>query len=127
MQSITPDWPATAGSVTYTFTVDDPADPNAPGVAQTATFEWSGGTWGAKFAPGAADYQVTAKGETGNYRFELDGPKLEFAPPPRRLKEPTLRKGDKSADGWVEYLQRAAQPPHRTPASRSTATSAARR
>src|SRR5262249_11566330 len=32
------------------------------------------------------------------------GPDLEFKPPDKE-KQPTLRRGDKSADGWVEYLQ----------------------
>jgi len=45
-------------------------------------------------------------GGTDNYRFTLVGPKLEFAPP-AEAKEPTLRKGDKSGDAWVEYLQTA--------------------
>ncbi|MEO5883005.1 MAG: peptidoglycan-binding domain-containing protein, partial [Caldimonas sp.] len=35
------------------------------------------------------------------------GPKLGFEPPAEEAREPTLRKGDKSADGWVEYLQQA--------------------
>lgn len=30
---------------------------------------------------------------------------VEFAPPPES-KQPTLRKGDKSSDGWVEYLHK---------------------
>jgi peptidoglycan hydrolase-like protein with peptidoglycan-binding domain len=32
------------------------------------------------------------------------GKEPEFLPPPQS-KQPTLRKGDKSQDGWVEYLQ----------------------
>jgi len=106
VQSGTPDWPATAGKVTYTFTADDPADPNAPGVVQTANFEWEGNNWTGGLNPGAEDFKVVVDGGTDNYRFTLVGPKLEFAPP-AEAKEPTLRKGDKSGDAWVEYLQTA--------------------
>ena len=102
----TPDWPATAGTVTYAFTVDNPDDPNAAGSEQTATFEWKGNEWTAGIRPGASDFEVKTEGGVGNYVFTLAGPKLEFAPP-AEAKEPTLRRGDESRDGWVEYLQSA--------------------
>lgn len=38
--------------------------------------------------------------------FTFTAPPLDFDPP-EKGKEPTLRQGDKSPDGWVEYLQEA--------------------
>lgn len=35
---------------------------------------------------------------------DVPPPEAEFAPPPK-TKQPTLRKGDESPDGWVEYAQ----------------------
>ena len=48
--------------------------------------------------------EIEFGGDDRNPVFSFFGAELEFKPP-GKASEPTLRKGDKSADGWVEYLQ----------------------
>jgi peptidoglycan hydrolase-like protein with peptidoglycan-binding domain len=56
----------------------------------------------------SADAQIAPEKETAVAVFTLTGGQIrsepEFAPPVER-DEPTLRLGDQSVDGWVEYLQ----------------------
>ena len=44
--------------------------------------------------------------QTDDVLFNVLGPNLDLKPP-EKVKQPTLRRGDKSPDGWVEYLQEA--------------------
>jgi peptidoglycan hydrolase-like protein with peptidoglycan-binding domain len=81
------------------------------GQEAVAEFELPVGTH--SFRVSAADYEekhgttnVAAKDDNGEVVFlkKKGGTEPELVRPPES-KQPTLRKGDKSADGWVEYLQ----------------------
>jgi len=61
----------------------------------------------AHVSPAAENVEVAVDGgNSDSITFTITGPALDFTPP-EKVKQPTLRKGDKGADGWVEYLQAA--------------------
>jgi hypothetical protein len=57
-----------------------------------------------KIVPPTDGVSVEISGSLSDPVFTVSGPAIDFQPP-REAKQPTLRLGDKSADGWVEYLQ----------------------
>jgi hypothetical protein len=96
-----PEFPNTDGTVFYTFF----PDAERPEVQSTVTMQWRrNGESIAGIDPPAAGFEAHAEGSGEAVTFVVSGPPLDFVPP-RKGKQPTLRRGDKSADGWVEYLQ----------------------
>ena len=96
-----PEFPNTGGTVFYTFF----PDAERPEVQSTVTMQWRrNGESIAGIDPPAIGFEAHAEGIGEAVTFVVSGPPLDFAPP-RTAKQPTLRRGDKSADGWVEYLQ----------------------
>ena len=57
-----------------------------------------------KIVPPTDGVSVEISGSPADPVFTVGGPAIDFQPP-HEAKQPTLRLGDKSADGWVEYLQ----------------------
>ena len=53
---------------------------------------------------GDADANGGKSGKSGN-GADSDTPQRAKYSPPAQSRQPTLRKGDESPDGWVEYLQ----------------------
>jgi hypothetical protein len=96
-----PEFPNTDGVAHYTFV----ADAARPEVESMVTMRWRrDGESVAGIDPPAAGFEAHPEGIGEAVTFVVSGPPLDFAPP-RKAKQPTLRRGDKSADGWVEYLQ----------------------
>jgi hypothetical protein len=96
-----PEFPNTDGTVFYTFF----PDAERPEVQSTVTMQWRrNGESTAGIDPPAAGFEAHPEGIGEAVKFVVSGPPLDFAPP-RKIKQPTLRRGDKGADGWVEYLQ----------------------
>jgi hypothetical protein len=123
---------AAGASAQFVFTgpADDPTKDASGGVqwsiGDTKTIAWQT-SWRKpangsssvdnKIAPEGSGFSGAATAKDANdgtaaMTFTLTGgvqpqpePDDEFAPPPK-TKQPTLRVGDKSPDGWVEYAQR---------------------
>lgn len=95
--------PEIGGYADYTFRLDPPP-PDNPSGEFTLKLAWSGTTSGSNVAPHAQGIDVKSGGKPGQFVFTLTGPAIEFVPP-KATSQPTLRRGDQSADGWVEYLQ----------------------
>ena len=97
--------PEIGGFVDYALLLD----PAPAGVAGPLTVKlaWTAPRANAYVLPPGSGGGVDVKigGSPANFFFEVDGPPIEFAPPPKKTSQPTLRQGDKSPDGWVEYLQ----------------------
>lgn len=108
---------------TFEVEAPDPEFPNASGfVAYAVSIAAAGGEatetvismdWRsepppsfAKVVPPVEGVDVAVSGDFTDVVFTVTGPPLDFNPP-GRSKQPTLRLGDQSADGWVEYLQEA--------------------
>ena len=98
-----PEHPEIGGFVDYAFRIAPPPAENPSGEF-TLKLAWSGTTSGSNVAPRAKGIEVASGGKPRAFVFTLTGPAVEFTPP-KATSQPTLRKGDKSADGWVEYLQ----------------------
>ena len=96
-----PHAPETDGSVSYSIDPDDKLQAKPFSIA----LEWKvGATPTSIIAPATQGFAVQSTQTGDAITFTITGPALDFTPPPK-VKQPTLRKGDKSADGWVEYLQ----------------------
>jgi hypothetical protein len=103
VESTDPQFPETDGIVAYAFRVTGEADQNEHIVNMT----WrSKDKSFAKIAPPSDGVTVDVSGTSTDVVFTVTGPQLDFNPP-AKTRQPTLREGDKSADGWVEYLQEA--------------------
>jgi hypothetical protein len=98
-----PQHPEIGGFVNYTFRIDPPPAENPSGEF-TLNLAWSGTTSGSNVTPHAKGIDVVSGGKPRQFVFTLSGPAIQFTPP-KATSQPTLRKGDKSPDGWVEYLQ----------------------
>ena len=98
-----PQAPEIGGFADYTFRIDPPPDENPSGEF-TLKLAWSGTTSGSNVQPHTKGIDIKSEGRPGHFVFTLTGRALEFVPP-KPTSQPTLRKGDKSPDGWVEYLQ----------------------
>lgn len=106
VESADPEFPEIGGFVTYRLRLDPP-DPANPSGEHELMLAWSDSEFGGRIAPRAKDCDVAKSGSrAAGFVFTVTGPALAFDPP-AKVKQPTLRKGDKSADGWVEYLQEA--------------------
>ena len=99
-----PEFPDTSGIVAYVAKVK-PAD----GGAETEVIinlDWRSlpPPSFSKIVPPTDGVSVEISGTLIDPVFTVSGPAIDFQPP-QKAKQPTLRLGDKSADGWVEYLQ----------------------
>jgi hypothetical protein len=102
VESADPAFPETDGTVAYAFQ----SNPSEPAHVVTAVWR-SDSDSTAKIEPPADGVTVDVLGsQTDDVFFNVLGPDLDFNPP-EKVKQPTLRRGDKSPDGWVEYLQEA--------------------
>ena len=93
------------GFVDYALLLD-PAPAGAPSPL-TVKLAWTAPRAEAYIVPRdhGTGVEVKIGGSPADFFFEVDGPPIAFAPPPKKTSQPTLRQGDKSPDGWVEYLQ----------------------
>jgi len=98
-----PEHPEIGGFADYTFRIDPPPAANPSGEF-TLKLAWSGTTSGSNVSPHVEGIDVKSGGKPRQFVFTLTGPPIAFVPP-KATSQPTLRKGDKSPDGWVEYLQ----------------------
>lgn len=101
-----PHAPETDGYISYTFDFTNDQMQRKP---TNAYMTWrTNGPPLAKIVPeGESDgFDVQVQQSGNDTTFTVTGPPLEFAPP-AKVKQPTLRQGDKGSDGWVEYLQEA--------------------
>jgi hypothetical protein len=102
VESADPEFPETDGTVAYAFK----SNPSEPDHVVTAAWR-SDSDSTARIEPPADGVTVDVLGNrTDDVLFNVLGPDLDFNPP-EKIKQPTLRRGDKSSDGWVEYLQEA--------------------
>ena len=102
-----PEFPNKSGIVGYTFKL--PPQDGGEETEHVIAMDWRSESPPsfARITPPADGVDVKVDGGNGeSVVFTVTGPALEFNPP-EKVKQPTLRKGDKSADGWVEYLQEA--------------------
>lgn len=101
-----PEFPDQSGIVAYTFRIDG-QDGNGP-VEHVVAMDWRSEPPPsfARISPPADGVTCEVSGAHPSIVFTFAGGSLDFDPPAKG-KEPTLRKGDKSPDGWVEYLQEA--------------------
>ncbi len=102
--SADPEFPKTRGDASYCLQIDPPLA-DKPSGEYTLNIGWDddGMTLG-NIAPDSPELKLDFDGDDRNPVFIFRGPPLVFKPP-GKASEPTLRVGDKSADGWVEYLQ----------------------
>ena len=99
-----PEFPQTSGFANYRFLIDPPPEGNPSGEF-TLNIGWADdGVSLGNIAPESKGLELDFSGDDRNPVFTFTGPQLDFKPP-GKASEPTLRFGDKSADGWVEYLQ----------------------
>ncbi len=99
-----PEFPQTSGFANYRFLIDPPPEGNPSGEF-TLNIGWADdGVSLGNIAPESKGLELDFGGGDRNPVFTFTGPQLDFRPP-GKASEPTLRFGDKSADGWVEYLQ----------------------
>ncbi|MCE9657458.1 MAG: peptidoglycan-binding protein [Burkholderiales bacterium] len=101
-----PEFPQVSGFADYGFAVDPPPDPQGnPSGQFKMSIGWAeDGIQMGSISPESKGMEIEFSGGDRTPVFTLFAPDLEFKPP-GKASEPTLRKGDKSADGWVEYLQ----------------------
>ena len=99
-----PEFPQTSGFANYRFLIDPPPEGNPSGEF-TLNIGWADdGVSLGNVNPQSKGLELEFSGGDRSPVFTFTGPQLEFKPP-GKASEPTLRLGDKSADGWVEYLQ----------------------
>jgi hypothetical protein len=99
-----PEFPDTGGTASYRFLVDPPPEGNPSGEF-TLNIGWADeGLQMGNISPESKGLELEFGGDARSPVFTFTGPQLDFKPP-GKASEPTLRFGDKSADGWVEYLQ----------------------
>ena len=90
--------PQTSGWVTYKPDQDD--------ATWWVYFNWlMDGPPVVKVLPVSHAVQATATGGKDEVTLTITAVEQPAFTPPAKNKQPTLRKGDNSADGWVEYLQ----------------------
>ncbi len=106
VSSSDPEFPQVSGFADYGFAVDPPPDPQGnPSGQFKMSIGWAeDGIQMGNISPESKGMELEFSGGDRSPVFTLFAPDLEFKPP-GKASEPTLRKGDKSADGWVEYLQ----------------------
>ena len=99
-----PEFPNTSGIVAYTVKFKPPD--GGPETEVIINLSWRSDP-SASFSdvvPATDGISVDIGGSLNDVVFTVTGPAVDFTPP-QKAKQPTLRLGDKSADGWVEYLQ----------------------
>jgi hypothetical protein len=99
-----PEFPNTSGIVSYDVKFKPPD--GSPETVVTINLDWRSEPPASfsKIVPPTDGISVDITGTLTDVVFTVQGPAIDFAPP-QKAKQPTLRIGDKSADGWVEYLQ----------------------
>jgi hypothetical protein len=102
-----PEFPNTSGIASYTLKLPSPDDPGTT-VEHVVNMDWRSEPPPSftKIVPAGDGLECTVSGAHPDITFTFTAPPLDFNPPAKG-KEPTLRRGDKSPDGWVEYLQAA--------------------
>lgn len=106
VESLDPEFPVTGGFVRYRLRLDPPDAANPSGEHELLLTWLDGGSM-ARITPESRSCNVRNAGDQAKgFVFVVTGPALVFDPP-AKARQPTLRKGDQSADGWVEYLQEA--------------------
>ena len=99
-----PEFPQVSGFADYQFTVEPPRPDNPSGQYKMSIAWAEDGVQIGSITPEDKTMEIEFGGDERNPVFSFFGADPEFKPP-GKASEPTLRKGDKSADGWVEYLQ----------------------
>jgi hypothetical protein len=98
-----PHEPDTDGIVAYEFDIND--EMQSKPFTVNMTWRTSAPSF-SKIVPEKEGFSVDIAQNGNDVTFTVNGPALDFNPP-EKVKQPTLYKGDKSKDGWVEYLQEA--------------------
>ena len=99
-----PEFPQLSGFADYRFSVEPPREENPSGQYRMSIAWAEDGVQMGSITPEGKNMEVEFDGDDRNPRFSFFGASPAFEPP-GKASEPTLRKGDKSSDGWVEYLQ----------------------
>jgi hypothetical protein len=103
--SLDAEFPQLSGFADYSFTVEPPRMDENPSGKYRMSIAWAeDGVQIGNITPEGKNMEIEFGGDERNPIFSFFGASPEFKPP-GKASEPTLRQGDKSADGWVEYLQ----------------------
>ena len=102
--SLDAEFPKVSGFADYRFSVEPPRDDNPSGQYRMSIGWAEDGVQMGQITPEGKNMEIEFGGDDRNPVFSFFGADPEFKPP-GKASEPTLRKGDKSPDGWVEYLQ----------------------
>ena len=102
--SLDSEFPKVSGFADYRFSVEPPRPDNPSGQYKLSIGWAEDGVQMGSITPEDKNMEVEFGGDDRNPVFSFFGADPEFKPP-GKANEPTLRKGDKSPDGWVEYLQ----------------------
>jgi len=107
IESTDPEFPQTDGFVAYALKNNPTTAPSEPVPESIVNMSWrSENPSFAKIVPPTEGVTVDVSGPNNDVVFTVTGSPLDFNPP-AKIKQPTVRFGDKSKDGWVEYLQEA--------------------
>jgi len=102
--SLDAEFPQVSGFADYRFSVEPPRADNPSGQYKMSIAWAEDGVQIGSITPEDKTMEIEFGGDERNPVFSFFGADPAFEPP-GKASEPTLRKGDKSADGWVEYLQ----------------------
>jgi hypothetical protein len=105
VSSLDAEFPQLSGFADYSFTVEPPRMDENPSGKYRMSIAWAeDGVQIGNITPEGKNMEIEFGGDERNPIFSFFGASPEFKPP-GKASEPTLRQGDKSPDGWVEYLQ----------------------
>ena len=103
--SLDAEFPGLSGFVNYSFTLEPPRMDENPSGKYRVSIAWDeSGMQIGNIVPDGKNMEVELGGDERNPIFSFFCATPDFKPP-GKASEPTLREGDKSPDGWVEYLQ----------------------